>query len=322
MKRFLFAVFVACAAPFAVAQADFPDKPLKLVAPYAPGGSADMLARALATHLSGQLKQPVVVENKPGANTTIAATAVARAPADGYTLLLASNASMVLNPLLYKKLSYDPHRDLKLISILAEAPLVLVTNSETGIKTVADLQAYAKAHPGKLNYSSVGLGNPLQLTTELIKSRLHVDAVHVPFNGSAPALTALLANQTQLMVDVVSTSLPHIKSGKLVPIATLGLERSQYLPETPTVAESGLPGFRASTWFGVAVPSGTPAEISAKIKSAIDAVIGKPEFVAAVNAQYLAGRKPQTQAALDAFLKEDSAMWRKVISDNGITLDQ
>lgn len=326
MKKPLIALALASVASLAVAQtqasADYPSKPLKLVAPYAPGGSADMLARTLATYLSAEIKQPVVVENKPGANTMIAATAVSRAPADGYTLLLASNASMVLNPLLYKKLSYDPAKDLALTNILAEAPLVLVTNSQTGIRNVAGLKAYAQAHAGQLNYSSIGLGNPLQLTTELIKSRLNVEATHIPFNGSAPALTALMSNDTQLMVDVVSTSLPQIKSGKLVPIATTGLVRSQFLPDTPTIAESGFPGFKAATWFGVALPSGTPAPVSAKLKAAIDAVMQKPEFASALGTQYLAGRKPQTQMELNAFLKEDSAMWRKVIADNRIALEQ
>src|SRR5256885_1354897 len=194
----LAAAATAAAAP-GFAQSDYPSKPIKLIAPYAPGGSVDVLARTLATHLSTELKQSVVVENRPGANTMIAASAVARSPADGYTLLLASNASMVLNPLLYKKLSYNPDRELKLTNILAEAPLVLVTNSQTGIKNVADLKAYSKAHAGKLNYSSVGLGNPLQLTTELIKSRLDVAATHIPFNGRDRKSTRL--NSSHLVIS-------------------------------------------------------------------------------------------------------------------------
>ena len=316
----LAAAATAAAAP-GFAQSDYPSRPIKLIAPYAPGGSVDVLARTLATHLSTELKQSVVVENRPGANTMIAASAVARSPADGYTLLLASNASMVLNPLLYKKLSYNPDRELKLTNILAEAPLVLITNSQTGIKNVADLKAYSKAHAGKLNYSSVGLGNPLQLTTELIKSCLDVAATHIPFNGSAPALTALMANDTQLMVDVAGTSLPHIKAGKLVAIATTGPERSQFLPQTPTIAESGVPGFRASTWFGIAVPAGTPADARNTLQAAVNKVMLNPEFASALGNQTLAARKPQTQAQLDDFLAADGQMWRKVIADNAIALE-
>ena len=320
MKKLLTAVAMACAAPLAMAQADFPSKAIKLVVPYAPGGSTDVLARALATHLSASLKQPVVVENKPGANTRIAATAVARAPADGYTLLMASNASMVLNPLLYKNLSYGT-KDFTVTNILVEAPLVLVTNPQTQIKVLKDVQAWHKAHPNKLNYASVGLGNPLQLATEMIKSGLKVDATHVPFNGSAPALQSLLANDTQLMLDVVGTSLPHIRAGKLVAVATTGDKRSPFLPDTPTVAESGWPGFKAATWFGVAMPAATPPAVQVRLQHAIDGVMQKREFNAMVISQFLAPKSPQTSAQLQRFLQQDTAMWRKVIQDNQIALD-
>lgn len=321
MKKKLIAMLVATVAGAAFAQTDFPSKPVKLIAPYAPGGAADVLARTLASYLSAEIKQPVVVENKPGANTMIAASAVSRSPADGYTLLLASNASMVLNPLLYKKLSYDPDKDLTLINILVEAPLVLVTNTQARIKNIADLKAVSKAQGGQLNYSSIGLGNPLQLTTELIKSRLDVTATHIPFNGSAPALTALMSNSTQLMVDVLGTSLPQIKAGKLVAIATTGPARSQFLPETPTIAESGFPGFKASTWFGVSVPSATPGAVKTRLQAAVDVVMQNPEFAATLAKQYLVAQKPQSLAELDAFLKSDGVMWRKVIADNNIVLE-
>lgn len=321
MKNSILAILVAASSGLCWAQSEFPNKPIKLIAPYAPGGSADVLARTVANYLSAELKQPIIVENKPGANTMIAASTVARSPADGYTLLLASNASMVLNPLLYKKLTYNPDKELKLLNILAEAPLVLVTNGQTGVKNIDDLKAYAKENNGKINYSSIGLGNPLQLTTELIKSRLNVTATHIPFNGSAPALTALMSNDTQLMVDVIGTSLPQIKAGKLQPIATTGMERSQFLPHIPTIAESGFPGFRASTWFGISVPTATPSAIKNKLQQAIDVVIQKPEFIATLNNQYLVAQKPQNQTQLDAFLQSDGKMWRQVINDNNITLE-
>ncbi|ARU04799.1 ABC transporter substrate-binding protein [Comamonas serinivorans] len=319
MKKWMCVALLA-SSTLAWAQADFPNKPVKLLVPYAPGGSTDVLARALAKHLATELKQPVVVENKPGANTRIAATAAARSPADGYTLFMASNASMVLNPLLYKNLSYST-QDLTVTNILVEAPLVLVTNPATQIKTLAQLQAYNKANPGKLNYASVGLGNPLQLATEMIKTRLKIDATHVPFNGSAPALQGLMANDTQLMLDVVGTSLPHIRAGKLVALATTGTQRSAYLPDTPTVAESGWPGFQAATWFGVAVPAATPPAVKSTLQQAIDAVMRKREFNATVISQFLAPKQPQTAEQLQRFLQQDSAKWRKVIQDNQIALD-
>lgn len=300
---------------------EFPNKPVKLIAPYSPGGSADVLARTLANYLSAEIKQPVIVENKPGANTMIAASTVARAPADGYTLLLASNASMVLNPLLYKNISYNPEKELNLINILAEAPLVLVTNIQTGIKDIEGLKEYSKINGDKINYSSIGLGNPLQLTTELIKSRLNVMATHIPFNGSAPALTALMSNDTQLMVDVIGTSLPQIKAGKLQPIATTGLERSNFLPQVPTIAESGFPDFRTSTWFGISLPMATPSVRQDYLKKSIELVMKKPEFIETLANQYLVAKKSQTQEQLDNFLKTDREMWSQVIKENNISLD-
>ena len=327
MKKLWIAVVAAGVCAAAHAQADssaargFPSKPVKLVAPYAPGGAADVLARSVAHHLSEVLKETVIVENKPGANTQVAASFVARAPADGHTLLLASNASMVLNPLLYKKLSYQPEKDFKLTNILVEAPLVLVTNDKTQMQTLAGVKAYAQQNAGKLNYGSVGLGNPLQLTTELLKSRVGFEATHIPFNGSAPALTALIANETQLFVDIVGTSLPHIQSGKLKPIVTLGAERSTFLPDVPTAAESGVPGFKASTWFGIAMPQATPAEVRLKIQNAVNAVMEKKEFAEAAQKMFFAPQKPQSQAQIDQFLASDSAMWQKVIQDNRIQLD-
>lgn len=205
------AAIVLCAAGASPVWAAFPDRPVKLVVPYTPGGSADQLARVLAERLSQELGQPVVVENKPGANTMIAATQVARAQPDGYTVFLASNASMVLNPMLYQKISYDAARDFRLLSVVAELPLVVVANNDVPAATLAQFVDYAQARPGKLNYASVGIGNPLQLATELLKSRTGIDVAHIPYNGSAPALSSLMGNDTQLMVDVISTSLPLVR---------------------------------------------------------------------------------------------------------------
>ena len=232
---------VAFAAP---ALAAYPDRPIKLVVPYTPGGSTDQFGRAMAEGMSRELKQAVVVENRPGANTMVGTQGVARAQPDGYTILMGSSASMVLNPMLYKKTGYDP-KDFKVILIGIEVPLVVVTNNQVPASNIKDFAAYAKAAGGKLNYSSVGLGNPLQLATEMLKSELGIEMTHVPYNGSAPALGSLLANDTQLMVDVVSTSLPHIKAGKLKALAVTGRSRLEVLPNVPTVAESGYPNFHA-----------------------------------------------------------------------------
>lgn len=300
--------------------AAWPERPVKLVVPYTPGGSTDQFGRALAEGMARDLKQPVVVENRPGANTMVGTQSVARAQPDGYTMLMGTSASMVLNPMLYKKTGYDP-KDFKVIAIGIEVPLVVVTNTQVPAANTRDFAAYAKAAGGKLNYSSVGLGNPLQLATEMLKSELGIDMTHVPYNGSAPALSALLANDTQLMVDVVSTSLPHIKAGKLKALAVTSNARLDVLPNVPTVAESGYPGFHAATWFGLAVPAQTPPEAVARLQAAAARVLTDPQFRSTFGALGLVVQAPRTQAEIDRYVAADRDNWGKVIRANHISLD-
>ncbi|APX75421.1 tripartite tricarboxylate transporter substrate binding protein [Achromobacter insolitus] len=320
LRRIAAAAIFALAGPCA-ALASFPDKPVKLVVPYTPGGSADQLSRMLAEGLSRDLGQPVVVENKPGANTMIAATQVARSAPDGYTLLLASNASMVLNPMLYQRIAYDAARDFRVLGIVAELPLVVVANNEVPAATLAEFVGYAKARPGKLNYASVGIGNPLQLATELLKSRTGMDVAHIPYNGSAPALTSLMGNDTQLMVDVVSTSLPLVRERKIKALAVTTSERLAVLPDVPTVAESGFPGFRAATWFGVAVPSAVPQAEAQRLREAVDKVLKDPAFRGRFEPLGLVIQAPRGQADIDAYVQEDRQRWGEVIKANAIKLD-
>ncbi|MBY4733648.1 Bug family tripartite tricarboxylate transporter substrate binding protein [Cupriavidus pauculus] len=312
------ALSVAVAAPATFAA--WPERPIKLVVPYTPGGSTDQFGRALAEGMTRGLKQPVVVENRPGANTMVGTQSVARAQPDGYTVLMGTSASMVLNPLLYKKTGYDP-KDFKVILIGIEVPLVVVTNNQVQASNLKDFAAYAKAAGGKLNYSSVGLGNPLQLATEMLKSELGIDMTHVPYNGSAPALSALLANDVQLMVDVVSTSLPHIKAGKLKALAVTGRSRLEVLPNVPTVAESGHPNFHAATWFGLAVPAQTPPEAVGKLQAAASHVLTEAAFRNTFSALGLLVQAPRTQAEIDRYVAADRESWGKVIRDNHISLD-
>ncbi|WP_414638704.1 Bug family tripartite tricarboxylate transporter substrate binding protein [Achromobacter sp.] len=315
------AAMLVCAASIPQAWAAFPDRPVKLVVPYTPGGAADQLSRVLAERLSRELSQPVVVENKPGANTMIAATQVARAQPDGYTVFLASNASMVLNPMLYRKIAYDAARDFRVLSVVAELPLVVVANNEVAAATLAQFVTVAKARPGKLNYASVGIGNPLQLATELLKARTGIDMAHIPYNGSAPALSSLMANDTQLMVDVISTSLPLVKENKIKALAVTTAERLPVLPDVPTVAESGFPGFRAATWFGIAVPMATPAAEARVLQDAIARVVVQPDFRERFQTLGLAIQAPRDQAAVDRYIAEDREQWGAVIRANAITLD-
>lgn len=315
------AAVLACAAIAPQARAAFPDRPVKLVVPYTPGGAADQLSRVLAERLSRELGQPVVVENKPGANTMIAATQVARAQPDGYTLFLASNASMVLNPMLYQKIAYDAARDFRVLSVVAELPLVVVANNAVPATTLAQFVSYAKTRPGKLNYASVGIGNPLQLATELLKSRTGVDIAHIPYNGSAPALSSLMANDTQLMVDVISTSLPLVKENKIKALAVTTAERLPVLPDVPTVAESGFPGFRAATWFGIAVPQATPAAEGRALQEAVARVMAQPDFRERFQTLGLVIQAPRDQAETDRYVAEDRERWGAVIQANHIKLD-
>jgi len=320
LRRIATAAIVALAAPSA-ALAAFPDRPVKLVVPYTPGGSADQLSRVLAEGMSRDLGQPVVVENKPGANTMVAATQVARSAPDGYTVFLASNASMVLNPMLYQRIAYDAARDFRVLGIAAELPLVVVANNEVPAGTLAEFVAYAKARPGKLNYASVGIGNPLQLATELLKSRTGMDVAHIPYNGSAPALTSLMSNDTQLMVDVVSTSLPLVRERKIKALAVTTGERLAVLPDVPTVAESGFPGFRAATWFGLAAPRAVPQAEAQRLQAALDKVLKDPAFRGRFEPLGLVIQAPRSQEEIDAYVQDDRQRWGAVIEANHIKLD-
>ncbi|CAG2147612.1 Bug family tripartite tricarboxylate transporter substrate binding protein [Cupriavidus plantarum] len=315
------AAVAAMAATMTLAHAGpFPERPIKLVVPYTPGGSSDQFGRALAEGMSKDLKQTVVVENRPGANTMVGAQSVARAPADGYTMIMASSASMVLNPMLYKRTGYDP-KDFKVFLIGTEVPLVIVTNNQVPASNTRDFASYAKAANGKLNYSSVGLGNPLQLATEMLKAELGIEMTHVPYNGSAPALSALLANDVQLMVDVVSTSLPHIRAGKLKALAVTSRARLEVLPNVPTMAESGYPDFHAATWFGLAVPAQTPPDVVPRLQAAATQVLGDAQFRGTFAALGLVVQPPRTQAEVDRYVAADRETWGKVIRANRISLD-
>lgn len=319
-------IIIAATATFglgvaAPAWAAYPEKPIKLVVPYTPAGAADQLARALAQNMGQALGQAVVVENKPGASTKIGATQVARSPADGYTLFLASNSSMVLNPLLYKKFPYDPERDYRIVSIVADIPLVVITNEKSGLDSMQKFVDYAKQYPGKLNYASVGNGNPLHLATELLLGQYGIKATHVPYNGSAPALTSLMSNDTQLMIDVISTSLPLIKDGKIKALAVTSPKRLDVLPDVPSVSEIGKTNYQASTWFGIAVPKSTPDTVVDALRMAIDTTLKNESFQKRFETLGLYVQQPRAQQQVDLFVDEDRAKWKTVIENNRISLD-
>ena len=261
----------------ALAQA-YPDRPIKLIVPFAPGGATDILGRLLATALTDKLGQSVIVENKPGAGTALAAAAVAKMPPDGYNLFLASSSTLTLNPVIRETLGYDPVTSFTPIGQVADMSLVLVANTSTPGNTLKEISASSKAEPGKYAYGSFGTGSSVHFGGEMLKSVSGANMLHVPFNGSAPSLTALIGGQVQVAVDTVVASTPFIKSGKIKAIAVLSPIRSSLLPNVPTVAESGYPGFDISTWFALMAPANLPAPIRTKLESALASVMASSEL--------------------------------------------
>ncbi|ULX52336.1 ABC transporter substrate-binding protein [Cupriavidus taiwanensis] len=276
-------LFLACAtaqaalsaAPAAHAQT-WPERPLRLVVPFAAGGATDVLGRLLAVGLGEKLGQSVVVENKPGASTVIGATQVAKAAPDGYTLLLAASTTLTLNPAIRQNLGYDPIKSFTPLGLVADMSLVLVANPDTQIASLKDLVTQAKANPDKFSYGSFGAGSSVHFGAEMLKAATGIRMVHVPFNGSAPSLTALAGGQVPVAVDTVVATLPLIKGGKIRPVAVLSPQRLPALPQVPTVAESGYPGFQMGTWFALMAPAGLPAPVQQKLEKALADVANSP----------------------------------------------
>lgn len=262
------ALAAALLAPQVWAQS-FPSKPLRLIVNFPPGGAADVMGRALAQQLSEQLKQQVVVENRPGANGNIGADAVAKSPGDGHTLLMSSGGAVTVNPFLYTKMPFDPERDLVPVASVARVLVFLMTHPSLPVNSTQEFIAYARANPGKLSFGSPGSGSSPHLATEMLKRQAGFEATHVPYKGAAPALTDLLAGQLQFLFDP-GPGLRHAKDGKLKLLAVGSPKRSSQLPDTPTLAEAGMSGFDADTTFGIYAPHGTPAAVVTQLHDEID----------------------------------------------------
>jgi len=288
----------------------FPSKPLRLVVPFPPGAGTDMFARVLAHKLSESLGQPVVVDNKPGGGAIIGTDIVAKSPPDGYTLLL-STTSHAINPSVYSKLPYDTLRDFATVTQVATVPIVLVVHQSLPVTTAQELVALARSRPGELNVGSSSSGTVFHLAAELFKSTAGIDMVHVPFKGGSPALAALLANQVNVLFETSLTVGPQAKAGKLRLLAVGGLKRSSAMPELPTMAESGFPGFSAENWYGVYVPAGTPREIVQRLNRDIVNALSQPdvrERFASQGAE-LIGNTPEQH---EEFLKAEMAKWARI----------
>jgi tripartite-type tricarboxylate transporter receptor subunit TctC len=311
--------WAAHAAPAADA-ATYPSRPIRLVLPFPPGGGTDSLARIMAPKLGELLGQPIVVDNRAGASGNIATDMVAKAEPDGYTVLMGFNTALTMNPSLYKRLPFDVQRDFKPITLLASAQYVLVVHPSLPVHSVAELVALAKARPGQLNYSSSGPGSPLHLAAELFKARTGVDIAHIPYKGGGPATIGLLGGQAQLMFGSVSAVMPHVRDGKLRALAVTGLQRSPVAPDLPTLAESGLPGFDVTSWYGLLVPRNTPDAIVAKLAAAAQKVVQTPEVRETMAKQglELTIDTPQQFAEL---IKTETATWAELIHRMNIQPD-
>jgi tripartite-type tricarboxylate transporter receptor subunit TctC len=313
-------IVVAALAASASAQTAYPAKPIQLVVPFAPGGATDIVARLVGQKLAERLGRPVVVDNRPGAGGNVGAAIVAKAPADGHVLFLGTIATHAINQSLYARLGHDPVRDFAPVSLLTSVPLVLVVPADLPARSVKDLVALAKARPGALNYASPGAGTALHLAGELFKSLAGVDVMHVPYKGSAPAITDLLGGRVSLMFDTTLSALPHVKAGKLRALGVTTARRSAALPELPTVAESGLPGFDVSAWNGILVPAGTPREIVARLATEVAAIMKLAdvrERLAGQGAEAI-GSTPEEFAA---HIAAETAKWAKVVRASGARVD-
>jgi tripartite-type tricarboxylate transporter receptor subunit TctC len=301
--------------------AEYPIRPIKLVVPYAAGGPTDVLGRLVGEYLGRDLKQAVVVENKAGAQGAIGAEAVARSEPDGYTLFVTAASIFVLNPMLYKKLPYDPVRDFRMLALITDLPVVMEVHPSVPAKTVAEFVAYARQNPGKLNFGSAGTGGTIHLAGEMFKQMAGVDLVHVPYKGAGPALTDLLSGNIQLMFDTVGTALPPVKSGLLRALSVSSAKRISDLPDVPTMAESGYPDYAVSVWYGISAPSKLPDDIAQKLSASLDRALSDETFRASLERIGFPPLRPKSQPEIDKFINDDRARWAGVIKSLNISLD-
>ena len=319
LKSLLLTLMCSLVSATALAQ-PYPNKPIKLVVPFPVGGGTDIFARTVGQALTDTFKWTVVPDNKPGAGGNLGIDSVAKSPPDGYTIGLGQTSNLAINPTLYAKLPYSPVRDLTPVALLASAPLVIVVPENSPYKTFADISASAKSKPGQVTYGSPGNGTVAHLAMELLQKSAGIKLQHIPYKGSSQALTDLMGGQIQVYASSIPTALSQIKDGRLRAIAVTSLTRSPSLPNIPTIAESGVKGFEAITWFGFVVPAGTPSNIVQELNKNINQILKQPEVKAKLmgdGGDVLGGTSEQ----FANLLSKDLVRWGKVVKDSGTKLD-
>lgn len=311
---------IGCLPALTIAQ-PYPSRPVKLVVGFAPGGAADFVSRSFQDGLSKELGQPVVIENRAGAGSSIAAEYVAKSAPDGYTFLIASPSSILVNPLLSPKAGFDSRRDLIPVSKVSSSPLVVAAHASVGVGNLRDLIAYAKKAPGKLNYGSSGNGSAPHLAAVLFTRLAGVEMVHVPYKGGAPSVAALLAGDIQLSFATPPSVLPHVQSGRLRALAVTSRQRSPLVPGVPGMAEAGLPDYEISFWYGFFVPAGTPKEIVKKLYDASAAVLAQPAVARMLEKEGTETSGSKSPEDFAAFIAEDAKLWARLVKDSGAKAD-
>ncbi len=322
LRRFGAVSAAACAAGPSLVFAQG-ERPITIVVPYAPGGTTDMLGRLIAQQLGTALGRTVIVDNKPGAGTAIGASQVARAAPDGSTLLVATSTTLAINQWLYKKLPYDPAKDFAPVGLIGAVPLMVVVHPSVKANSLAELVALARAKPDALSYGSAGNGSPQHLGAEMFKAATSINLSHVPYKGSALALTDLLGGQIQLMFTDIAPALQHVRAGKLRALAVTSLKRQSAVPEVPAVAESGIPGtagFEAVAWQSIVAPAGTPPEITERFSREIAKILAQPELRQKLEREGLEMRS-STPTELAAYMKTEARRWGEVVRVSGTTID-
>jgi tripartite-type tricarboxylate transporter receptor subunit TctC len=324
VQSFAGSIFLASAffsaQVFAQGAASYPTKPIRIVVPFAPGGTTDIVARAVAADMSKAFGQAVAIENRAGAGGNLGSDVVAKSPPDGYTLLVGAVSPQAINVSLYPNMPYDVMRDFEHISLLAAVPNILEVHPSVPVRTVKELIEYARARPGKLAYASSGSGTSIHLSAELFKTMTGVDMLHIPYKGSAPAVADLVGGQVQLMFDNLPSSIQQVKAGKLRGIAVTTARRSPAMPDLPTIAESGLPGYEASSWFGMHAPAKTSKDIVNKLYQTVSRSLRTPEMIERLTSQ---GADPvgNTPEQFTEFVRDEIVKWAKVVKASGAKVE-